>query len=532
MDSPSPYQALFEASPFPMWVYDAETHQVLDVNPAALTHYGHGRTQFLAQRATELKQRPLSGRLVEAAMSFGARPAVAVSVHDVTIDRASEQTAHRNALHDPLTGLGNRQHLDVKLEALLARGIVDGSTCALLLLDLQGLRTVNAELGREAGDQLLVAVSDRIGAVVGTGGRLFRLGGATFAVLVDAVEDVRSARELADAAVSCVTRPFVISGQTLHVSAHAGVALGDPSSDPEDVIRNADVALQSVKEFRGRRIAVYDVDHRELRGVRFTLESELRLAIATGQLRVLYQPILDLQRGEVSGVEALVRWKHPLRGLLPPDEFIGVAERTGLVADIDSWVLSAACRQVRAWHDEGARDLTVSVNLSGRDLDMGRELVALINSELHSNRTRPEWLEVELTESTALHDQQEVKTLLDEVRELGVRIAIDDFGTGYSMLDRIRDLPVDRIKIDRTFVRRATGIGSTLLKSVIGMARALELSVTAEGVETDEQLEFLREHECDKAQGFLIGRPAPPRLLATEFGPPPAGGLAPIHLQA
>lgn len=539
MDLPNPYRALFVANPQPMWVYDVETLRFFDVNEAALTKYGYARDEFLALGLTDIRpdedadlvraavrdhsgatlrtsgpwrHRLRGGHEIEVEitsqlLTFAGRPAALVAVRDVSVERALEERVRHYSLHDALTGLGNRRKLLLQLDSAVHSE--ESPERALLVMDIDGLQRVNVELGRDAGDELLITIADVFANTYDTQAEVYRIAGETFAFVVG--PDVPAARGHAQRLLAALNGPFTVGGQEAFVSAHIGIALAESGWGPDDLVRAADAALQSLQGTHGARVAVFNADHavlsQVLRSQGFSLESELRRAVRGDQFRVLYQPIVDLRRGQMSGVEALVRWDHPLRGMLTPNEFIAEAERVGIVAAIDAWVLSTSCGQLRAWREAGLRPLRMSVNFSGCDLDGGPELVRRIGFELERNGLHPSLLEIELTESTALRNQEEVKTLLDDLRSMGVGVALDDFGTGYSMLDRIRDLQVDRIKIDRTFVRRAVGDGAPLVTALITMAHSLHLGVVAEGVETQRQLDMLRDNGCDFAQGYLIGRP-------------------------
>ncbi len=542
MPSPDPYRDFFIANPQPMWVYDLDTLRFLDVNEAALTKYGYTRDEFLALDLTDIRpaedagplrtfaraprdERRTSGpwrhrlrggheievEITSQLLTFADRRAALVAVRDISVERALEERFRHFALHDPRTGLGNRRKLQLELEAALPSATVRPGPRAVLMVDIEGVQPVNVELGRDAGDALLMSVADVLARAHGDPAQAYQAGEQTFALLMDG--DLSSARQHAHALLEALGRPFVVGASEAFITARIGIAAAASNWAADEVIRSADAALQSTSDSGQSRVAVFNADGeavgRVLRSQGFSLESELRRAVRKDQLRVLYQPILDLRGGRISGVEALVRWNHPLRGVMVPNEFIPQAERAGVVAEIDAWVLATACRQMRAWREAGVPSLRVAVNLSGRDLDTGPELTRHIRLELERNQLDPSLLEVELTESTSFHNLEEVQTLLQDLRTLGVGIALDDFGTGYSMLDRIRDLPVDRIKIDRTFVRRAANGGAPLINAVITMAHSLRLGVVAEGVETEDQLDILRAQDCDFAQGYLIGRPAP-----------------------
>lgn len=564
--SPNPYHALFVANPQPMWVYDLETLRFLDVNDAALAKYGYARDEFLGLELTDIRpsddadrvgadvqrhrETPLvrsgpwrhrlrNGHEIEVEitsqlMAFEGRAACLVGVHDVSAERALAKQLRHYALHDPLTGLANRQHLTMQVHEALQLPVDALDRCALLIADIEGVATVNEELGRDAGDQLLIAVAGRLLQARGDRAKVSRIGGTTFGLLFIGVADADLVRADAGELIAAISRPFYISGHEVGVSVRIGISVSEAGWSADDLIRGADAALGSLKDRRGPRLAIFNADpdvlHHVLRSKRLALERELRRAVNEDQLRLYYQPILDLHQDKISGVEALVRWVHPDRGLVAPNDFIPIAEHAGIVSEIDGWVMATACRQIRAWRQDGLSALSISVNVSGHDLNMAPQLASLIEAELQRNRIQPSLLEIELTESSALRNHDQVKRILGEVRALGVGIAIDDFGTGYSMLDRVRDLSVDRIKIDRTFVERLPLEGGALVAAMITMAHSLHLQVVAEGVQTNEQLKFLREHDCDYAQGYLIGRPTSAaeiaRLVAVGGRFPPASSAS------
>ncbi len=524
-----------------MWVYDLETLHFLDVNEAAIQKYGYSRDEFLGMRITDIRPaedheklmasvsgrgtRPVDssgpwrhrlrdGRVIDVAVTshvqdFGGRPAVLLCVRDITVERELEERLRHHALHDPLTGAGNRELLMLNLAEMLAAPSTT-TPCALLLVDIEGMKAVNDGLGRDGADELLVAVCERLTAAAGEGAHVARLGGDVFAATTCGTRDVQAARRWAEHVTAAIAEPFIIRDRRLAVSASGGLALGEPGEGERELLRNADVALQTAKEARAvgaRRIELFDPERDRARLERLALEADLRGAVDAGQLRLVYQPLLDVASSRITGVEALIRWQHPQRGLLPPAAFLPIAERCGLMPSSDAWVIATACRQGREWLDRGLPQMTISVNICGHDVETGPALVELVRRELQRNRLPARCLEIELTESVALRDREEAETVLGELRALGVRVALDDFGTGYSMLDRLRDLPMDRVKIDRTFVRRATGEGASLLRAMIAMAHSLGLDAVAEGVETQQELELLMSWGCDAIQGFLISKP-------------------------
>ena len=541
------FRQLFADNPQPMWVYDLETLRILDVNEMAITKYGYSRDEFMGMRITDIRpaedldklaasliargrspvdasgpwrHRLRDGRLIDVTVSshvqdWGGREAALVSVRDVTVERALEEQLRHQALHDPLTGAGNREmlmtHLAESLEAA-------ASSCALLLVDVAGMKAVNDSLGRDGADELLVAVCERLIIAAGGTAHVARIGGDVFAAatrLGTAGEDdpTAAAESWAGRALASLRDAFSVRGQHVSISAYAGLALGDTGVDERELMRRADIALELAKETRashGEHVELFDVEHDQVRAERRLLAADLRRAIDADELRLVYQPQLDLRTGTVAGVEALIRWEHPQRGLLMPMIFLPIAEASGLTAAIDSWVISTACAQARAWRDQGLPELTMAVNICGHDVETGPVLVEHVRNELRRHRLPAHLLEIELTESVALRDHEEAETVLADLRALGVRIAIDDFGTGYSTLDRIRDLPIDRVKIDRTFVRRAGGDGAPLLRAMLAMAHSLGLDAVAEGVETTQDLDLLRRWDCDVMQGYLVSKPVAP----------------------
>jgi diguanylate cyclase (GGDEF)-like protein len=426
----------------------------------------------------------------------------------------------RSALHDGLTGLANRSQLVVRLAALDATRLL---TSALVFVDLDDFKDVNDTYGDAEGDELLRTAAARMRSCIRPGDLLARLGGDEFAVLLEGA-DVEAAEDLARRAVEAMNVPFTVAGQLCHVTASVGVAVGTVDVvNPQVLLRSADLAMYEAKARGKGRFVRFDVAMSEALTLRTRTESELRHAIEHDELVLHYQPIMDMSSGDLAGVEALVRWQHPDRGLLAPNEFVPLAERTGAIVALGAWVLGTACRQAAAWQAArvGQTPLVVSVNVSARQLDEPA-LVVTVSQILADTGLDPTSLCLEVTETAVMSNPAGVQQAARALRDLGVRLSIDDFGTGYASLTYLRRLHASDLKIDRSFV---DGLGhvlddTTIVTAVIGLAHAMGLSVTAEGVETTEQLRILRDMGCQKAQGYLMCRPVPADMLTAEIADP------------
>ncbi len=441
---------------------------------------------------------------------------VVVNSRDVTDRKRAEDRLAYLGLHDPLTTLPNRRLFLNRLVDAIAVGRQESVAVAVLLLDLDGFKLVNDSRGHAAGDALLVAVGQRLRECLPSGAALARLGGDEFAVLLERVADPGEPARLAERLVEALRPPFAVNGREVFVTTAVGVATRPPRwAAPDDLLRDADTALYQAKAAGAGSFAVFEPRMRAAVLARLERETALRGAAERGELRLRYQPTVELATGRVVGAEALARWEHPTEGLLHPAEFIRLAEETGLIVPLGRWVLREACHQARQWQDHrrGGAPL-VSVNLSARQL---REagFVAEVAEALEASGLDPECLELEITESTAMRATPEVLRALRDLRKLRVRLAIDDFGTGFSSLSRLRQLPVDVLKVDRSFVAglgRDTG-SLAIVRAVVALAHDLGLVVTAEGVETAEQGAMLCALGVDLGQGFHFARPLPGEAL-------------------
>lgn len=428
---------------------------------------------------------------------------------DISAIKHSEQELAYLAHHDPLTDLPNRLLFTDRVQQALVAAQAKKRGCALLLLDLDHFQSINDGLGHTIGDQLLKLVGDRLGEVVVSGVTLARLGGDEFGVLAEQCQDLGQAGKLAQGIIDRMREPFVFEGHRLFISVSAGISLFPSDAlSAEQLLRNADSALYKAKSNGRACYALYTEELTAHAQQRVETAGELRRALEHDELRVYYQPVHDLATGSQVGVEALVRWEHPQRGLVPPVEFIPIAERTGLIAEIDAWVLRNACRQMVRWQQEGRPLAFVAVNISSR-LFGQRELYRQVADVLHDTGLSPALLELEVTESAVMEDPEVALEQLHRLRELGVALAIDDFGTGYSSLLRLKRMPVQKLKIDQGFV---AGLpfdedDVAIVRVIIALARSMGMQVHAEGIEQPEQASLLLQEQCQLGQGYWFGRP-------------------------
>ncbi len=434
---------------------------------------------------------------------------------DISAIKRSQHELDFLVHHDPLTNLPNRLLFTERVEQVLERARREKQNGALLLLDLDHFKHINESFGHSHGDLLLKMAGVRLQGLMEGGMTLARLGGDEFGVLWDNCPQAEQAAALAERIRTELATPFRLGGHDLFISTSLGISLfPDTDANVEQVMRNADSALFKAKSSGRDAYAFYSQELTEQARQRVELVSALRQALELGQLRVHYQPIQRLADGQLIGFEALVRWAHPERGLVPPGEFLPIAEQSGLIASIDTWVLEQACRQMRCWLEQGRAVSFVAVNLSCR-LFHRTELDSEVARVLDSTGLEPEYLELEITESAVMEDPDSAEALLGRLRALGVRLAIDDFGTGYSSLQRLKRLPVQKLKLDQSFVRGLPDDRNdiAIARAVTALGHSLGISVLAEGIEADAQAAFLRELGCDYGQGYLFSRPLPVEAL-------------------
>ena len=542
-----------------MWVFDRETLGFLEVNEAAVSHYGYPRAEFLARSMSDIlpaedhhrmiqevgaqqdgvrqscwRHRLSDGRLIDVevnahGLSFSNRPAILMAVQDVTQRVALEAELRHQAFHDSLTNLANRALFVDRADHAIRRLERGGAKVAVLMLDLDGFKNVNDSLGHSTGDSLLVAVAARLQTALRTGDTAARLGGDEFAVLVEDAENDEKATLVAARMLAALAAPFCLAGRELFVQGSIGIALTSGDKDAEELLRDADAAMYQAKAAGKGCHRVFEPAMYAASLARLELEGDLRRALELGEFTLHYQPVVSIGTAAVVGLEALIRWQHPTRGLVQPDEFIALAEENGLIVDIGRWVLDEACRQTSVWRaTTGNENLTIAVNLSARQLS-DPDLVRDVTQALARARLAPAALTLEITESVLIQDPDLAVAKLHLLKSAGVRLAIDDFGTGYSSLSSLQHLPVDSLKIDKTFIDDvSTGIEAAgLVEAIVRLAGTLALETVAEGVERPEQLDSLQLLGCQQIQGFYFSKPLTP-LDVEEFlrgrQPEPATG--------
>ena len=552
---------LFDENPIPMWVVDRDTHKFLAVNNAAIAHYGYSREEFL--KLTVLDIRPAEDReefrnylrKVNASQGGGTwrhfkadgslilvtvysrslvhegRPARLSVIIDVTERARADERVRYMAHHDLLTGLANRALLLEKTEAASARLRHDGEMFAVFMLDLDRFKDVNDSLGHPAGDALLKDTARRLKSVLREAEVLARLGGDEFAILQPITADGRrEAAALAERIVGAISEPYDIDGSKVIVGTSIGIALAPfDGADPNQLMKHADLALYRQKSAGRDGYRFFDAQMTVEADARHELVHDLRNAIACDDLELHYQPVIDVKTRAPCGAEALVRWQHPLRGRIPPGEFVPLAEESGLIARLGEWVIQRACADAAGWRP----DIKVAVNLSPMQFRK-INLIDVVICTLVESGLPPERLELEITESVLIESHADILPMVRQLKNLGISIALDDFGTGYSSLSYLTMFPFDKIKIDQTFVRDLMKRPEcrAIISSVLALGRGLGIAITAEGVETQAQFDLLTSLGVDMVQGHLFGTARPLSQLSFEpinfesNGFPPAASAA------
>jgi diguanylate cyclase (GGDEF)-like protein/PAS domain S-box-containing protein len=513
----------------PVWIADVAQDINMRRGPAALKAGLHAVFAFPILVGEELYGViELFGgepRQPDAAL-MGAMHTIGSQIGQFMARKAAEQNLRFFASHDPLTGLSNRTMFNDRLHQSLAQAARFERSLALLFIDLDGFKDVNDTHGHTVGDMLLAELASRLRATLREGDVIGRMGGDEFVVLIEEFGEAGQVAEVAKKLLDTVERPFTLQGRECRVTASLGISIyPDDGKDADTLIKNADMAMYLVKQQGKSSYRFYSPQMNVHLVERLSLESGLRRAIDLGELTLLYQPRVGVRDGQVSGVEALMRWQHPTQGMIGPGEFIPVAEDAGLIAAIGEWALHSACRQARAWREQGLPLLRVAVNVSQKQF-LQESLIQVVREALHRAALEPGRLELEITEEMVIRNPERAMRLLAQLKEAGVRVVVDGFGTGYSSLSFLRRLPIDSVKIDRSLIGElpSSADATALTRGVVAMAHSLGLTVIAEGVETREQWEFLREHGCEEMQGNYFSAPVAPEIVPGIVRQPAAAG--------
>lgn len=543
------FRSLFDAGPHPGLVVD-QSGQIVLANARASQLLGVHRDDLIGRAVEEFivvgapwtqlaetvggQEERLEGHarhrdgsdvplsVIVTPLADGGEVLLSLTIAAAERTRAAELLVHE-ASHDPLTGLPNRSLFLDRLEHALARARRSRRPLAVVFLDLDDFKLVNDTRGHDIGDLLLVTMTPKLAAALRPGDTIARFGGDEFVVLCEDLQGTADAIGIAKRITDACSVPLRVADYEHVVSISAGIALADDpdGASPSGLLRDADAAMYRAKARGKGYVEVFDERMRARLIERIAIERSLRKAIERDELSVFYQPVMSLRRQKIVSVEALLRWRHPQRGLLEPSAFIAVAESSGLIVRIGEWVLEQACRQAVHWRNAApeAEPIRISVNLSAQQL-IRSDIAESVSRILELTGLDPGLLELEITESMLLQDIETCAQALLELKALGVRLVVDDFGSGYSSLAYLKRLTIDALKIDRSFVDSLSheDEDGAIIGAVLGMASALDIAVTAEGVETPAQLSRLRNHGCDCVQGFLFSRPGPPQQIAPLIG--------------
>jgi len=521
---------------------EASDYRILDVNPAFEAILGLDRATVVNRLASAVygetpppglavyAQVAESGNPVSFEMNFGTEPRIfSISVasptpgqfatifEDITSRKQVEQKIQQLAFFDPLTGLPNRTLLIDRLGQVMAQAVRSGQMAAVLFLDIDRFKAVNDSFGHASGDQMLKVVAERLMACIRKSDTVARVGGDEFVVILTSVDTQQDVVVTAEKILATFSAPLLLEGHEVFGSGSLGIAIYPvDGQEVSTLLKNADMAMYRAKELGRNTFQFYTEEMNIQTMQRLLLCNDLRRALERGEFSLDYQPQIDLASGRITGLEALLRWRHPELGNIPPDQFIPLAEETGLINAIGHWVLATACRQVVALQRAGHVGLKIAVNLSAQQFKQAG-LIPMIAETLAATGLAAGCLELELTESTIMTSAESNRQTLRNLKELGIQLAIDDFGTGYSSLGYLKHFPIDRLKIDRSFVHDIIGSAdaAAIVEAIITLARTLHIKVIAEGVETRQQMDFLRERGCEEVQGYYFGIPGAAEELAT-----------------
>ncbi len=531
------FRLLFDANPVPMFVCAIDGERILAANDAAVAHYGFDRTTLTAgtlavihdaaeefriadiadasdgwQAGRTWRHRKADGGVIDVAifarrLSYERVPAVLMAAVDITERKQAEARITFMAHHDALTELPNRLLLRERMKEMLSRLKRNGTGLAVHCIDIDNFKTVNDTLGHPVGDLLLQAVAGRLRDALRQEDLVARLGGDEFAILQTDIAQSSEVASLAARVLAVLAEPFDLDGNIVTARASIGIAIAPGDGDEADrLLKNADMALYRAKGEGKGTFRFFEAEMDARARAHRQLETDLRAALKSGELQVHYQPLIQLATGAITGCEALLRWHHPERGMVPPSEFVAVAEETGLIGQLGAYVLRQACADAAHWPEP----TKVAVNLSPLQFRSGN-LLAVVSDALEASGLAPSRLELEITETLLLDKSGLVLATLHALRALGIHISMDDFGTGYSSLSYLRSFPFDKIKIDRSFVHDmgANADSQAIVKAIIGLGAALGITITAEGIETVSDMERLRDEGCDEGQGYLFSKARP-----------------------
>jgi len=440
----------------------------------------------------------------------GSDSEILLWVQDLTERKQMENTIRQMAYYDSLTGLPNRNLLNDRLAVALANSSRNNQKVAILFLDLDHFKTINDSLGHETGDQLLQQVSLRIKRVLRKQDTIARMGGDEFIILIPGLTETDHTARLAEKILDAITPVFKIGDNELYIGCSIGISIfPDDGTEIKTLLKNSDLAMYRAKEKGRNTFQLYTPSMNFKAMERLAVEKNLRKALDREEFELYYQPKINLESGQIAGMEALIRWDSPELGMVMPSQFIHIAEETRLIIQMGHWVLLTACRQAKQWQSEGLPQIPISVNLSVVQFTHPN-LVSEINKVINQTNTQPHNLELEITESVLMQDTTLAVSILNKLSELGIKISIDDFGTGFSSLNYLKNLPIDYLKIDQTFIKDFNlQTNSAITKAIVTLAQSLNMKTIAEGVETEEQKKFLKELNCDEAQGYLFSKPLP-----------------------
>jgi diguanylate cyclase (GGDEF)-like protein len=430
---------------------------------------------------------------------------------DISQQKAAEEKLEKLAFYDPLTQLPNRALFRERLNQEILLSKRSQVQSGLFFIDLDHFKHVNDTLGHDYGDELLIQVASRLGSCLRESDTVCRLGGDEFTVILAGVHKIEDVGHIAKTIIEQLQTVFNVNGSEVFIGGSIGIAIcPENGEDFETLTKNADIAMYRAKESGRGTYKFFTKDMDEKNSIRLALEGDLRMAVEKEQLTVYYQPKIDIASGKIHSMEALVRWVHPVKGIISPGDFIPLAEETGLIIPLGEWVLRESCRQLKQWWDGGMPNIRVAVNLSGLQFQ-APNLVEKVNAILEETGLPATGLELEITESMAMDGVEKAIEIVQKLRNLGVQISIDDFGTGYSSLSHLKKFPLHAVKIDQSFVRDLTNDSddAAIVASILSLAKAMNLRVVAEGVENIEQLKYLKDRDCSEVQGFYFSKPVP-----------------------